>query len=208
MNKIWKSVLKGLGALLPTAVVIYILYWVVTSTERLFGSLIEKGIGEERYIPGTGLVIGVLSLIALGLIVNAWAVRRLLGLWERILQRLPVIKTLYSSVKDLTDFITASDKDTDLKKVVFVTLAGTRLIGFITSENPEYLPDVADNEDQSQDIVAVYLPMSYQVGGFTVFLPRNQVESTDLSSEEGMRLAFTAGLSRRPKEPVPEPKES
>lgn len=208
MNKIWKSVLKGLGALLPTAVVIYLLYWVVMSTEQLFGGLIRQVTGKETYIPGTGLVIGVGSLIALGLIVNAWAVRRMLGLWEGILQRLPVIKTLYSSVKDLTDFITASDKDSDLKKVVFVTLAGTRLIGFITSENPAYLPESGQDEDSKQDIVAVYLPMSYQVGGFTVFLPRDQVQSADLSSEEGMRLAFTAGLSRKPKESVPEPKES
>ena len=63
------------------------------------------------------------------------------------------------------------------------------MIGFVTQDNAS-LPGLADGGD----LVAVYLPMSYQIGGYTVYLPRDQIEATDLSVEQAMRIVITGGL--------------
>ena len=67
-----------------------------------------------------------------------------------------------------------------------------RLLGFLTSDHDIDLPDAP----LAEDVVAVYLPMSYQIGGYTVYLPTSRVESVDMSIEEAMRRILMAGISR------------
>ena len=76
-----------------------------------------------------------------------------------------------------------------------VTIAGTdtRLIGLVTREDFENLPSGID--DKNSESMAVYLPMSYQMGGFTVFVPKKNVTPVDMSIEEAMRFALTAAVS-------------
>ncbi len=84
-----------------------------------------------------------------------------------------------------------------LNRVVLVRFGEARLIGFLTHDAP-FLPGVAD----AATLVAVYMPFSYALGGYTVLMPRDRVEACDLSVEEAMRFALTAGLAAKPVEPV------
>jgi len=68
-----------------------------------------------------------------------------------------------------------------------------RLIGFVTSEDFSGLPQASKAADKST--VGVYLPMSYQIGGYTVYLPKSQVDPLDMSIEDAMRFTLTAGVS-------------
>ena len=192
MKKIWRSVLKGLGALLPTGIVVYLVYWLGSSAERLLRPLIEYFVTETYYIPGMALVTGVLGLIVLGLIVNAWIVRKVLALWEKMIQKVPVVKTLFNAVKDFADFFTDESRTNELKKVVEVAVGEARILGFVTAEDVDF----GSGDSDGQERIAVYIPMSYQIGGFTFLIPRDRVTPVDMSVEEGMRLAFTACLSR------------
>jgi uncharacterized membrane protein len=76
-----------------------------------------------------------------------------------------------------------------------VTLPGTeyRLVGFVTREDFTGLPPNLG----SHETIAVYLPMSYQIGGYTLMLPRGSIEALDLSPEDAMRYTLTAGVSAR-----------
>ena len=90
---------------------------------------------------------------------------------------------------DLFDFFTP--KDQGLGEVVAVTYNGTEMIGFITQTDEKKLPE----SFRGQDKVLVYLPMSYMIGGFTVFIPREHVRPIKMSMEEAMRFVLTAGIT-------------
>ncbi|MBN1489573.1 MAG: DUF502 domain-containing protein, partial [Phycisphaerae bacterium] len=103
-------------------------------------------------------------------------------------------KSLYSSVSDLMSFFSGSDKQ-GLSQVVLVTFESlnARVLGFVTREAFADL----DASLEGNDLVAVYLPMSYQVGGYTVIVPRRQLAPVNLSIEEAMRFAITAGMTTK-----------
>ena len=83
------------------------------TTEGLLSKPIKWGLGEANYWPGMGLVTGFILLFLIGLAVNAFLVRRLLGLGEDLLLRVPVVKTVYSAIRDMTRLV-----NTDKKKGV------------------------------------------------------------------------------------------
>jgi len=190
MRRIWNTVLKGLVAILPIGLTLYVVYWLAVAAERLFSRVIKLLIPGQYYWPGLGLVAGLLLLYVVGLAVNAYIVRRVLRLGDDLLARIPVVKTIYVATRDFMRFLPTSGKGSDLKRVVLVPFGPGKVIGFLTSESGTLLGDA----HAQQDIVAVYLPMSYMVGGYTVFLPRDALEPTALSVEAGMRLALMGGV--------------
>jgi uncharacterized membrane protein len=193
---------QGLLAVLPVSITIYILYWLGWSAESLLGGLIQKVIPPERYWPGMGLVAAVLLIFAVGMVMNAWIIRTVFGWGEDLLNRIPLVKTLYGPMRDLLNFFSASDRKA-MSQVVVVTLGETRvrLLGFVTRQTFTDLPrGVGEAED-----VAVYLPMSYQLGGFTTIVPRSAIQPINMSLEAAMRFALTAGVAAGPTEAKPAP---
>jgi uncharacterized membrane protein len=85
----------------------------------------------------------------------------------------------------------AGDQGRDLKRVVLWRVGSARLIGFVTDEriHPRMLAQ------PEPDIVPVYFPMSYQIGGYTLYLPKSELEETQLSVEEAMRLVLIGGVT-------------
>ena len=190
MRKIWNTVLKGLVAILPLGLTVYVVYWLAVSAERLFSRLIKLVVPEPYYWPGLGLLAGVVLLYFTGLAVNAYVVSRALRVSDRLFARIPVVKTIYLAIRDFTRFFPSSGQASDLRRVVLVPFGPGKVIGFVTAESGEMLRRSASAEDA----VAVYLPMSYMVGGYTVFLARDLVEPTSLTVEEGMRIALMGGV--------------
>jgi uncharacterized membrane protein len=192
VRKVWHILLKGLAAVLPVALTLYLVYWLGTSIERVLRPTILWVVPESLYLPGMGLATGLVLLFFIGLLVNAWIVQRLLQFGEQLLEKIPLIKSVYGALRDFMGYFSAAGQRRDLKQVVLVTLGDTRLLGFITQERVEDLPGVSLQED----VVAVYLPMSYQIGGYTLYVPRSSLQPVDLSIEEAMRRILTAGLSQ------------
>ena len=192
MRYVWNILLKGLAAVLPVGLTLYLVYWLGVSTERVLHALISTIVPEQYYWPGMGLVAGLVLLFFVGLAVNAWLVRNLLHFGEELLERIPLIKSIYAALRDFIEFFSSARRHKDIKQVVMITIKDTRLIGFLTSERVNDIPGLPADED----IVAVYLPMSYQIGGYTLYLPRTRVEQLDMSIEEAMRRVLMAGLSK------------
>lgn len=193
MRRVWNTVLKGLVAILPIGLTLYVVYWLAITAEQLFSRLIKLVVPDQYYWPGLGLFAGLVLLYAVGLAVNAYVVRNVLRLGDELLARIPVVKTIYVATRDFMRFLPTSGKNSDLKRVVLVPFGPGKLIGFVTSESAHMLG--ADRS--AEDNVAVYLPMSYMVGGYTLFLPRASLETTTLSIEAGMRLALMGGVQSR-----------
>jgi uncharacterized membrane protein len=194
MRKIWNTVLKGLVAVLPLSLTIYVVYALATMAERVFSRVIKWFVPDAYYWPGLGLLTGLVVLYFVGLAVNAYVVSRALRLSDRVFARIPVVKTIYLAIRDFMRFFPSSGRGSDLQRVVLVPFGPGKVIGLVTAESDEMLRRGAG----MSDTVAVYLPMSYMVGGYTVFLARELVEPTSLSVEEGMRIALMGGVRAQP----------
>ncbi len=196
MKKIAALFLRGLSAILPIALTLYILYWLATSAESLLGGAIEAIITERYYVPGMGVVVGFLLTIAVGILLHMWLFRKVLDLFEKIFNRIPLIKSLYASIRDMMDFFDKSQK----KKFDTVVMANigdpdTNLMGLVTRDTFSDLPQGVGSEQT----VAVYLPMSYQMGGFTVMIPRSKIRALDMNVEDALQFVLTAGVTSEKK---------
>jgi uncharacterized membrane protein len=191
MKKLGSILLKGLVTILPIGLTVYFVYWLGITTENLLSKPIKWLLGEA-YWPGMGLVTGFLILFLVGLAVNAFIVRRVLGMGEELLLRVPVVKTVYSAIRDMTRLVNTDKKKGDLDRVVTLDLGFGKLIGFVTQEHAKTL-----GIGGGDDLVAVYLPMSYQIGGYTIYISRSRVVETDLTVEQAMRIVLTGGVRGR-----------
>lgn len=189
MNRILSTVFKGLAAILPLALSLYLLYWLVSQAESLMKSLYLAVVPTDYYFPGLGTILALVLLFLVGLLVQTFLVRFLLDRFETLINRIPLLKSLYSGIKDFVGFVSApKTKDS---KVVAVTMPdGSKLIGLVTGENTAKQLFKGDDADR----VGVYMPMSYQVSGYTIYVKRDRLEPLDISVEEAMRICMTAGM--------------
>ncbi|MDA3961261.1 MAG: DUF502 domain-containing protein [Planctomycetota bacterium] len=179
--------LSGLAVILPISLTAYILYWIATRSEALLAPLFHRWLPESLHLPGIGVVAAVLLVFVVGVLTRMWLISTILGLGERILKRIPLVKTIFNPLKDMMGFFTKSDK-TQLSKPVRVRFGRAWVIGFITKHDVDLAGD-------GEKLVAVYFPMSYQIGGYTVMLAKDSCHEVNMSVEEAMRFALTAGLA-------------
>ena len=195
MKHLTATFLRGLVTVLPVVLTLYILYWFAVTAERVMGGPLRWALPDWLYRPGLGIVMGIVVVFIVGLVMELYVARRLVTMGEQLLLRIPVVKTVYGAIKDFAGFISKSSKEKSMSQVVRVRIdAGMYVLGFVTRDDFAGLPP----ELGGPGMVAVYLPMSYQIGGYTVILPRERIEPIPMSSEEALRFAVTAGMSRNP----------
>src|SRR4051812_8273806 len=170
MRRLWNTFLKGLAAVLPVALTIYVVVWLATTAESMLGRLLQLVLPSASYYPGLGLVVAFLLVLLVGVLVDAYVVKRLFRFGESLLARIPIVKTIFGALKDFTRFLPAGKKGRDLKRVVMWRFGTARLVGFVTEDhlNPRLFGA------NGEDIVAVYFPMSYQIGGYTLYLHKSE----------------------------------
>ena len=190
-RKLRSALVAGLVVVMPFSLTLWLLWWFGSSTESLLRRVITLVIPDQYYRPGMGIAAAVLLVLAAGTLVNALIVRRLFAAWERFLDHIPVVKTIYGAIRDFTRLLPANGKRRDLKRVVLARFGEARLVGFVTRDDAAEL-GIVKREDA---LVAVYFPMSYQIGGYTVLVPRSALVQLDMPVETAMRLVLTGGLS-------------
>jgi uncharacterized membrane protein len=193
---LWRTFLTGMVAVIQLAVTAYVMIWLFSAADSLFRGLGEALLPTGWYFPGLGLITALAVVLALGAILNAWDYgRAMLTLSNRLVERIPLVKTVYSGVRDLMLFV-SRPPDADNRHVVLVALpGGIRLLGFITDTAPaQAVPELATADGETT--VAVYLPMSYQIGGYTLYLPERCLHRLDMPVEQAMRMVLTAGMNR------------
>jgi uncharacterized membrane protein len=194
MKRLGRIMFQGLVAMLPAVLTLYILFWLVRSAEIVLGGVLEVLLPEGWYLPGMGLLTGLVVVFLFGLALNAFLVRRLLDLGDGLMNHIPLVKTLYGSLKDFVGFFTTK-RETQFNQVVAVELnfGGTpmRMIGFVTRSDFSGLPAGIGHEGE----IAVYLPLSYQIGGYTVIVPRTAVKAVNISTHRAMGFVVTGGMT-------------
>src|SRR5258706_10633354 len=184
-----RTFFRGIMIVVPIAVTIYLVMQLWVYGEAMLGPVIRRILPEGRYYAGMGLAASILLIFLCGLLFHFWIFRRLFRLIEKMFDHIPLVKTLYGAVRDLLGLFSKSDSP-GMGGVVIVTLGGARWVGMLTRESLSALPAGF----AKPDMVAVYVPLSFNLGGYTVMVPRSTVEKIDMSVEDAMRYAITAGL--------------
>ena len=191
MKNLTSTFLKGLFTLLPLLLSLYVLTWFLRMVETYSRDALLIFWPEFLYVPGLGAVVAFVIIYLIGAVVDRPLARAVFNVIEGLLREVPVVKTVYLAIKDFTEYL-KPDETRKHNQVVLVRFPdiGIEIVGLMTRDNLAGLPDAVTKENR----VAVYIPMSYQFGGCTMFIPRAWVTATDLSVEEAMRSIITAWL--------------
>ena len=192
MKSISRIFLTGLVTLLPVVLTVYLVYALVMSMETLLGGLLRLTLPEHWYLPGMGVMAGLAVVFAVGVLMHAYVVQWLFAKAETLVYHVPLIKTVYRSIRDFFEYF-SPDRKKEFQQVVAVTLGdtGMQAVGFVTQTQAERLPGGLGQADS----VLVYLPMSYMIGGYALLVPRSAVRPLDMGMEEAVRFTLTAGVT-------------
>jgi uncharacterized membrane protein len=191
MKKLTGYFFSGLLVVVPVAVTVYAVYLGIINIDKLLRVPIP---GTRNFFPGTGLIVVILFIILVGFLASSILARTLLNLVDRIFTRLPLVKLIYNSTKDLIGAFTGNQKVFD--RPVLVTLSKdpeVRSVGFATTEDMAFW--------NMPDHVTVYLPQAYNIAGNIVVVPRSQVTPIGRDSSEVMAFILSAGISGKTAEP-------
>jgi uncharacterized membrane protein len=177
MKRIGKYFFEGLIILVPVVASIYIVYAVFVSVDGLLGIP----------VPGAGFAATLLLITMIGFLANNFLTKRLIHYMERLFTRLPLVKILYTSIKDLIGAFVGEKKSFDRPVLVQFPGGEARAIGFITRENLKFLG--------LTNHVAVYFPQSYNFAGNLFVYPTDRVQPLDAESAEVMAFLVSGGIS-------------
>jgi len=194
MKRLYIYFFRGLITILPVALTVYLLAIFLMWTESIAIAMVRPFIGDF-YVPGMGLVLGILGIVGIGYLVSKRRVRQAFSIVERPFTSIPVIKSVYSSLKSFADYFSPGAKQGQGQQVVILRKPGDQMeiVGLITRHGTEGLPPGFLPGGR----VAVYLPMGYMIGGYTVFVPTEWVQPIDMSVEEAMRSSLIAWMANR-----------
>ena len=191
MHHLYQYFFRGLLTFLPLAATAYVLVLFVTWIERIAMSMVRPLVGDF-YLPGLGIMLGGGLILGLGFLVSRPSAARLLSLVELPFTNLPVVKSIYSSLKNFADYFAPHERDAQQVVLLRMPGGGLSTVGLVTRQSMQGLPrGLAELQDQ----VAVYLPMGYMIGGYTVFVPRSWTTPIDMTVEEAMRSALIAFMA-------------
>jgi uncharacterized membrane protein len=185
--------LRGIFAFLPAGLTIYFFYLLVSSSEGLVQAALTSVLGDF-YLPGMGIVFGIAFICFLGYFTTLKAADKPLLMLELPFKNVPIIKSIYSAIKSLSDYFTPnSEQSGNLVVVVKIPGFPAELVGLVTRKNLDTMPNGFTKEDR----VAVFVPLSYQIGGLTMFLPRDCVQVVNIPVEVAMQSALTAWMLKK-----------
>ena len=187
MKRFLKYFLRGLLIFVPVGLTIFVLVYIFTGLDKLFSKLLPF-----IQVPGLGLLVGLLVTIGgiflIGVFASNFVGKKLFGLVDKLFAKVPLVKMLYSSIRDLVEAFAGEKKKFD--KPVLVTFGPNsyaKVVGFITRENLDNLG--------LKDHVAVYLPQSYNFAGNVIIFPKEAVKPLDIESSEAMTFIVSGGVA-------------
>jgi uncharacterized membrane protein len=195
-RKLFKYFLQGLIILAP----ITITFWAVLSLfnwvdgilpdfiHRIFPRLALDENGNPRRIPGLGFILVIVMVFGVGYVSSSFIVSKLVELFDKILEKTPGIKIIYSTIKDFFEAFAGNRRKFDRAVLVSIEAPDVWRIGFITHEEL--------TEFGLQEYISVYIPQSYAFAGHLYFVKKDRVRLiTDITSTDAMKFAISGGVT-------------
>jgi uncharacterized membrane protein len=194
MNRIARAILryfaKGLLVVVPIGTAFFLIYWAVASVDsalNLSDIIWTDAKGKPMYIPGLGILSVLVLIVIAGVLVTNVVTDPIKGWFSRWLNRLPLFKFLYSSIKDLTEAFVGEEKKFNEPVLVTINEFGLKKIGFLTQHDLSAL--------NLEGEVAVYFPLSYSFAGQVMIVPADKVKPIDKSAAEIMKFVISGGVA-------------
>jgi len=185
-----KSFLTGVLILVPLVVSVTLLFWFFEKVDDLFSPVLDgvfrtllPGTG---HVPGTGILAGLIIILLIGTLARNVAGKRLLDALDRLIQRIPGYRTVYSTIKQLTNAFSPENTQS-FKEVLLVEypMEGAYALGFRTMTV----------EEGERRLVVVYIPTNHLYLGEVLFIPEEKVVRLEMSIEQAVRLLMSGGIA-------------
>ncbi|MFD0941700.1 DUF502 domain-containing protein [Pedobacter boryungensis] len=194
MNRIGRAILnyliKGLLIVVPISLSIFIVVWAVTTVDSWLNINNILGVnpitGANRNIPGLGLGLVIFIILIAGIFVTNFVTEPMYNWFHRILNRLPLLNFIFSSIKDLTEAFVGDEKKFNNPVLVEVE-GGMKRIGFLTQSDLTKL-------DLPGDVV-VYFPFSYSFAGQVYIVSKEKIKPLKMTAADAMKLVVSGGVS-------------
>ncbi len=187
MKNIARYFFQGLLLIVPTALTFYIIYAIFNFIDKFIQDFFREYLPIE--IPGLGVIVLLLGITFLGFIGKSIIFKPFKLFFEYFMSRTPVVRELYSAIKDLLSAFVGNDKKFNKPVLVKLNLnSDLEKMGFITHEDLSSLG--------MKDKVTVYFPHSYNFSGEMFIVPRDQVKPLDLPSSEVMKYIVSGGVTK------------
>ncbi len=188
-NHLRRRFIAGLFVVVPFGITIFILKFLFNFADGILGSwldaLLTAFTGREEHFPGLGMLTGAIIVYVTGVLATNVLGKRLLHWGDLLLSRIPLVKSIYTSSKQLTKVF--QEGKTSYRRAVFVEWPrpGVRAVGFVTAEV----------ERGGERFVVVYLPtMPNPTSGFALFFREDEVLESGMSVEEAVRFVVSGGV--------------
>ena len=183
MKKLVNYFLKGLVIFVPMVLTVVLLIWTFTRLD----TVLREFFGVS--FPGIGILLTVLLIVVIGFVASNFLGKRLFALVEKVFKGLPLVKLLYSAVKDMIEAFAGEKKSFDKPVIATIAPGGSaKVVGFVTQESLENLGLF--------DYVAVYVPQSYNFAGNVLLFPKEAVKPLSIESSQAMAFIVSGGVSR------------
>ncbi|HQR12899.1 MAG TPA: DUF502 domain-containing protein [Casimicrobiaceae bacterium] len=204
-----RYLIAGLLVWVPLGITIYVLHFLVTTLDQTL-LLFPEGAHPDKllgfHIPGFGVLISFGLLLLTGVVAANFFGARLIHFWENLLGRIPVVKSIYSSVKQVSDTL-LSDSGNAFRKALLVEFPheGSWTIAFLTgTPAPSVLAHLEGEH------LSVYVPTTPNpTSGYFIVVPRSRVRELDMTVDEALKYVISMGVvsprARAARTPVPPP---
>ncbi len=189
-----RYIILGLLVWVPLGITIWVLHFLVTTLDQtlyLFPERLQPDTLLGMHIPGFGVLLSFAILLTTGVIAANFFGAHLIRFWERILGRIPVVKQIYSSVKQVSDTL-LSDSGNAFRKALLVEYPhpGSWTIAFLTGS-----PAAAVTRHLTEEHVSVYVPTTPNpTSGYFLIVPKSCVRDLDMSVDEALKYVISMGV--------------
>lgn len=187
---LFRYFIKGLLVVLPLGAAFFLLFWAFSSVDDALNLsewiFVDPTTGKPLYIPGLGILSVVVMILFAGIVATYLITEPIYAWFSKWLNKLPIFKFIYSSIKDLTEAFVGEDKKLN-EPVLVEDSHGFKRIGFLTQK------DMAPFDLKGE--VAVYFPWSYSFAGQVIIVKEDQVKPLKMTSSQAMKFIVSGGVS-------------
>ena len=190
LNALLRYFAKGLLVVLPLGAAFFVIFWAFSAADDALNFsekfLINPTSGQPLYIPGLGILSVIIIILVAGFIGTYLITEPIYNWFNRWLNKIPLFKFIYSSIKDLTEAFVGDDKKLS-EPVLVEDSHGFKRIGFLTQKDLSSFGLKGD--------VAVYFPWSYSFAGQVLIVSADKVKPLKISSAQAMKFIISGGVS-------------
>jgi len=183
--------IAGVVVLIPIGITVYLTLFIISISSKI----LPKEINPNHYlpynIPGVEILMAIILITIIGWLSLSFLGKRLLNLFNRILKRIPILRTIYSAIVQMTETFTKTDKESKNVVLVEYPRKGSWAVGFATKDNSGEISNKTNKK-----LVNVFVPTTPNpTSGFLLMFPKEEVIYLDLTFEEASKFIVSAGTS-------------